>query len=286
MSLAAVGQVLEFARRSQLRSISLLGGEPTLNPQFPEVLDQMLRAGLSVTLFTGGLMPPKLIRILQRHDPERLRIVFNLPAAGDGCSVRVQQQVKKSIQQLRAWASVSYTIWRADFDAQEVAAAIAQLGISGNLRLGLAVPSLGGVGVWLAPEAYPQAGRLIADLAEACSSRGIKVSFDCGFVPCMFTETDLHRLRVSQCETRFVCSPIVDIDTDLKVHACLPLAQDSERRLDEFATRGEIIEHFERRQSPYRSFGIYRQCHECPQKLSRECAGGCLAHVMRAFERT
>jgi hypothetical protein len=285
LSLSAVPQVLDFARRSKLRSIGLLGGEPTLNPHFPELLDQLLGAGLSVTLFTGGLLSPRLIRCLQSRDPERLTIVFNLPAAGDGCSARVHQQVRQSIQQLGSWSSISYTIWRADFDAEAVASAVAQSGMKGTLRLGLAVPSLDGAGEWLSPSAYPQAGGLIANLAEACHSRGVKVSFDCGFTRCMFTEVEMQRLRNSQCETRFVCSPIVDIDTDLKVHSCLPLAEDCEVNLDEFATRGKIIQHFESRQAPYRSFGIYERCHECPQKLNNECAGGCLALVMRSFQR-
>jgi molybdenum cofactor biosynthesis enzyme MoaA len=49
--------IIAFFKRSACSQVGLLGGEPTLHPHFPAIIDRFLAEGFRVKLFSNGMMP-------------------------------------------------------------------------------------------------------------------------------------------------------------------------------------------------------------------------------------
>lgn len=58
--------ILDFLERSSEKTVRLMGGEPTLHPQFKEFIDYILSRGFRVHIFTDGLFPPKITDFLAK----------------------------------------------------------------------------------------------------------------------------------------------------------------------------------------------------------------------------
>lgn len=56
ISLADFTQRLDFLKRSNIHEIRLIGGEPTLHPQFPDLIRLAQQRGKHIVIFTHGLI--------------------------------------------------------------------------------------------------------------------------------------------------------------------------------------------------------------------------------------
>jgi pyruvate formate lyase activating enzyme len=61
-------QTLRSSREQWVDSVCISGGEPTLNPQLPELIDQIKSLGFKVKLDTNGSSPDTLRRVLPQLD--------------------------------------------------------------------------------------------------------------------------------------------------------------------------------------------------------------------------
>ena len=56
---------LSFLERSGIEEIRLLGGEPTLHPQFIELIKRARKTGKRMVIFSNGLMPEDALSYLE-----------------------------------------------------------------------------------------------------------------------------------------------------------------------------------------------------------------------------
>lgn len=83
MPLPHILDIVQFIKRSRQPVAGLMGGEPTLHPEFGGIVDLLLHHQLNIRLFTGGLMPRYALEYLSRCDPARIGITLNVPAPGE-----------------------------------------------------------------------------------------------------------------------------------------------------------------------------------------------------------
>lgn len=284
MSPAAVRKTIEFVKRSKLDFAGLLGGEPVLHPDFIEIANAFLAAGLNIRLFTGGVVPARILKYLTGLDRKRVDILVNFPSPSEPLPASQQKRFQATISALAERAMPAFTLHDPDMDLRFLVEAAVQHGMQRRIRLGLAVPRADSrEEPVLPPSRYRAAAARILDLVAYGHPRGIVVQFDCGFARCMFTAKELLRLQAWDCKAVFGCSPIVDVGPALEVWSCLPLVSMGMENLEEFATRDELMACFWKQQRAYRNLGIYEKCMTCEHKRKGECAGGCLAHVIRSF---
>ena len=277
-------EVIRFAQRSGLAIVGVMGGEPTLHPEFVPFLERFRAAGLKVRVFTGGLMPRGVLGYLKTQDPEHVRLVINVPAPDEGLTPRQGEQFYETLQELAGLSALAFTICDLRQDLRFLADLAVRFGVRRRIRLGLGVPRVAArKTVTLAPAQYRAVAPRVLEFAVECRQRGLSLGFDCGFPRCMFSEEDLAVLQGCDVPPVFTCTPVVDIGPDLTTWSCFPLASLDRVPLQDFSTREEVVEHFGTRQKPYRSFGIYDRCHVCEHKRCGACSGGCLAHVIRSF---
>jgi MoaA/NifB/PqqE/SkfB family radical SAM enzyme len=272
---------LEFLVRSKCRVISLLGGEPTLHPQFTRLVEMALDTGLSLKIFTNGLMSQAKAEFLASQTKE-IRMVVNVNEP-DRTPAGQWEHVNRTLSVLGQKASLSFNIYRQDCQMDFLVNLILERGLDRIIRFGLAMPILGAKNSFPPIEEYRAIGRQLADFSDVCAPHDIAVHLDCGFTMCMFSHEELGRMLCNHADTHFMCDPIIDIAPDLTVWCCFPLAGVENVRLTDFENRQQIVDHYNRIFGAFRRVGALPECVGCPQIRRGQCKGGCIVHTMKSF---
>lgn len=272
MSVPAFERALDLLARSGIGEARLLGGEPTLHPEFPRLAEMALERGLRVRVFSNGGMPEPALRWIESHPPDRVAVLVNIAAA--------DSVPAGTLGRLRNRATLGFNIHTPAFDPGFLLDLIRQHGLAPYVRLGLAHPTADGSNHFLRPVDYRLAGQRIAGFAAAAQEAGVEPSFDCGFVPCLFPPGFLDGLGAPR-GIGLSCSPVLDILPDGHVVSCYPLAALAREAMPDGATADALRSRFTARFSGYRRLGVFRECPACETRKSGGCNGGCLAAAMQ-----
>lgn len=278
-------QRLDFLERSGMRQARLIGGEPTLHPQFAEIMAMARGRGFTIMLFSNGLMPSRALDCLAALSPAVCLVLLNMNAShGDGQLSQTEVERRRTtLQRLGPRALLGFNIYQPNFALDELLTLIRQYQCQPAIRLGLAQPILGGENVFLSPKQYPLVGDKIATLARHAAAQGITLEFDCGFVRCMFSQSAWQILQESQAKMGLHCNPILDINLDGQVIHCFPLTGRVQTDLRPQTNATTLRQQLAQQTQPYRLSGMYPECSSCPFKQRGECTGGCLAHTLHRF---
>lgn len=283
LPLEALPPRLEFLARSGVDRVRLMGGEPTLHPRFPELIERVRRAGWPVTVFSNGLMPAPALASLEALEPEECVVLVNVNEPG--ANGRVHARQRDTLWRLGRRAMLGFNIHRTNFRPEFLLDLIAETRCSPTIRLSMAQPALSGSNRYIHPNQYRSVAVSIVRFARLAAGAGVTLEFDCGFVRCMFSAGDLAVLRAAGANFGWRCNPILDVDLEGNVLHCYPLARLASLPLAAGADASSLRREFERRLRPYRQAGVYAECSTCSYKATGQCTGGCLAATVRRFRR-
>lgn len=274
---------LAFLSRSGIAQVRLIGGEPTLHPRFPELIERA--RGRHIVVFTGGLIPERSLTCLEELAESECTVIVNMNATRhpDGPSHNETRRRSAVVKRLQGRALLGFTISHVDFVLEPILDLIAATGARREIRLGLAQPVLGGSNKYLHPKLYASVGRRLTEFALRAAAEHVRLEFDCGFVRCMFSEEDLAALKAIGTDVGWRCNPVLDVGVDGTVSHCFPLAGHIDLQLFPHHDAGQLRGALEAKTRPYRQAGIYPACSGCEFKHEGECTGGCLALTMSRF---
>lgn len=288
ISLPAFEERLDFLERSGIEQVRLIGGEPTLHPQFPELLHRVRQRKKSLLVFSHGLIPEPALRALEAFPPAECTVLINMNAANTdrGLSATAQSRRHTTVRRLGPRALLGFNIYTTRFHLDELLALIKEADCHKAIRLGLAHTTLAGDNACLHPKHYPIVGQRLAQFARIAAATGVVLEFDCGFVRCMFAPADLESLHRFNADLGWHCNPILDVDLNGQVIHCFPLAGKGWVPLTASVTAATLRDHFTAWFGLYRLAGIYKECSTCLFKQRGECSGGCLAGTLQRFRQT
>ncbi len=276
---------LDFLERSQIDQVRLLGGEPTLHPLFAELVAMARARSKRIMVFSNGLIPERALLCLEGLAAAECAVLVNVnEPALDG--ERIHRRRGVTLRRLGERALLGFNIYRASFQPEFLLSLIDETGCQPVVRLGMAQPCLSGTNQYIRPGQYRFIGARIVRFARLAADAGVTVEFDCGFVRCMFAESELETLKVLGADVGWRCNPILDIDVAGQVVHCYPLSRFMRLPLTQEVDAAALRRAFESRTRPYRQAGIFQECAACPWRRSGECPGGCLAVTMRRFHHT
>jgi hypothetical protein len=287
LSVAAFESRLDFLDRSGIGQVRLIGGEPTLHPCFPELVERARARGKHLLVFSHGLIPERSLRCLEVLPVESCLVLINTNATDNGAlSTPAAHRRHVVMQRLGQRALPGFTIDRVDCDLESLLELIAETGCRRTLRIGLAHPSLYGSNSSLHPQQYPAVGHKLATFAARAAVVSVKLEFDCGYVRCMFSAADLATLESAGAAIGWHCNPILDIGLDdLSVH-CFPLGAAAHCSMTANTTAVAMRTQLAQQVAAYRTAGIYAECTSCAYRARGECTGGCLAATMRRYRHS
>ncbi len=269
----------DFLARSGVAQVRLMGGEPTLHPRIVEFLAEIRARGLSAVIFSNGLIPERVLRHLDSLPEGGISLLINATADEANAGAAVQPSVLK---RLGRKAMLGVNIAAPAVGLSALLDRVEESGLFPLVRLGLAHPCLGGGNEFLHPVRYPAVGGRLGPFREEARRRGIRLSYDCGFVPCLFSRAGPAELEEIVRDVTFGCGPIPDILPDGSLVPCYPLAprfREGPARLRD-SSADEVRARLEARLAPFRGARIYRECEDCPFLQEGICPGGCLAAAL------
>lgn len=286
VSLERYREMLAFLRVNNIPQIRLLGGEPTLHPQFADILHLALQENKQIIIFSNGLIPESALdEITNASSIASILVLININVYFQNSSnSKVTGHIAQVLARLGGNCQLGYTIHTHQLPSIKLFELINQHGLIKSLRFGLAQP-IGHNNQFLLPRSYPLIGEKIIDAARKAMHNTIKIELDCGFVRCMFPGNSQAMFSDATASPAFHCNPIIDLDVDGSALACFPLSQELRLPAALDHPREEIINFFNSGLQNLRGLGIYRECSQCAFLHTHECSGGCLAMVMNRFQK-
>ncbi|MBU0730130.1 MAG: radical SAM protein [Proteobacteria bacterium] len=277
-------KVMDFLELSNEKQLRLLGGEPTLHPEFLSIVDEAIGRGFRVHIFTNGMMPRKVADGLAEHDPEKISFLCNVsPQAKDTKEQRAR--VHYALEKFGSHLQLGVTLTEPEMEYEYLLDYIDRYKLSRHIRIGIAQPIVGAENSHLGTGLYRETGKFIARMALECEKRDVLLGFDCGLTLCMFSEEEIGILAKCSEGFKCVCGPIIDIGPDLDVWSCFPLAEVLNTKLEHFKTRNQIASFYNDLLHPYKQLGAMGDCVLCKYKKRNQCTGGCVAHTMNALNK-
>jgi hypothetical protein len=282
MSLASFDTYLDFHVASHLPQLKLLGGEPTLHPEFLEFLSRAHARDLETLVLTNGLWPSKVqewIRSISVAD-WKLKFLFNVNEPHLQPAAQLAH-ARESMQLAGKQANCGFNIYRLDFDLQFIADLIDACGLDRTVRLGIASPIAGKENAFVQAEYFAAIGlRLIGQL-KRLEQRDVLGWFDCGFPLCMFPEETLGTLILTSRGIQSICDYPIDVGPDLTAWPCFPLSDFENVPISDFQDAAAIQAHFRQRLSVFRRNGTLEACQTCKFLNRGQCCGGCVARAVK-----
>ena len=275
MSMEIFNSALDYLKRSEIPQLRILGGEPTLHPRFLEMADTGIKRGFHILLFSNGLMSNRILDYLVTLANEQVTVLLNtihpLENEPDGM---LKQQNTMAVLGNRVKLGVN--IFSREQQLDYLIDAILKYGLLKEIRLGLAHPLLSKNNTYLHPKFYKDIGLKIFDLLEKAAKSGIKVGFDCGFVPCMFPENSYDKLGDPLSFMGKSCNPILDLLPDGNFISCYPLNNRKKVEINSHITSKQLVEIFNHNLASFSDFGIFPHCRDC-ELFGNHCSGGCIS---------
>ncbi len=283
MSLTVFQRSLDLLVRSGVNEVRLLGGEPTLHPEFITLLNLALKTGKFVRVFTNGMIPDSVLDALCRIPEKQLTLVLNINHL-KGEKFDFPEKISAVLERLHEKIIPGLNIDTKNVELLPLLALVKNHRLKKAVRLGLAQPCTGYDNAYLPPKHYFAVGDKVLGFTEQAQRQSVKVILDCGFVPCMFADADWKNFDLDFRPGR-QCEPIPDILPDGTVVPCYPLSGFISQALDETQSTSQSRESFMTSLAVYRTAGIYKICSICDYRKKGLCTGGCTAHKIKRFNR-
>lgn len=267
----------KWLEKSRTHFLGILGGEPTVHPLMPQMLERLYSQGITVALFTNALYKDE--ELTQTISACTANIVVNCNDPG----LYTKQQVNRRAHNLdaltKAGAHISFS---KNFSPENVQYEYLldycrTYGVT-NIRYDVSRPSGVGENRYFSLDGSREVADMLLRFVRECEENGILTGLDCPLPACLFEPGDLEWLREHSMRFEAVCQPSLDVHTDLSVSYCLPLHRIMHPDVTETAGEWELLQHFAsnvrplREQLPAAPLG----CGQC-RKFGAQCQGGCLA---------
>lgn len=268
------------------KALTLLGGEPTLHPNFDNMLAYLLENDFIVQVFTNGMvkqdMLDKITDVLNRITLREQQLLFGINI--NEAKYRTEEEDRLQKRFLKNMGHLVHPC----FTIHEKTSLIflheyvKKYYLDPTVRIGLAMPVCRTRGnKYLPISQYRQVAENIIELAE--NSDGTSIIFDCGFPLCMFKLEELGELMKNKENLfSFDCGVPLDIYPDLSMTNCYPLSKMHVTNLHNFSKIEDAYKYFEEGfASPE---GIYgSRCTTC-QFFGKACTGGCKGFADRVAD--
>lgn len=282
MSVADLDRVLGFLRASSVSVFNMIGGEPTQHSEFEAFFRRIVAAGLSVQMFSNGVIDPGLVDFLAGQE-KLVNILVNIRQPEE---YRPQdwKRLLGTLRSLHRKVTLSFRVYRRVFRPVFLFDLIDRYGLQRLINWAIACPSLYRSNEFVPLEDHRLVVRKMAGYLRQSHDRAIRWYSDSGFIRCAFTERDLERFRrlvgfVPQTN----CIAPVEVAPDLRVFRCFGMAVQTRPglMLTDFRSLTEVEGYFRLRSLGLKRIGSFPECFRCEHMRSGVCCGGCMVHILR-----
>lgn len=277
-------RILQWISRTPNNHIGIIGGEPTLHPQFSEILKEVniytreLRT--SATIFTNGIH-------LDQYVPEignAIGLLINVNAP-ETMAPEKWRAINETLEHLnllgwfipgRAKANIGVNMWPDRDNYDFIWDIVDRYGID-HVRTSVSAPitdEYRNRKQWY----YTAMKPIFLHFVDQAIERGVHLGADCNQIPdCYFTKDELDKVYLAM-DGRHngICNPVVDITPDFTATACFGCYDPID--CSEFETLIDVERYLLHRKTfPRVEANRTGKCKNCRNHDLLVCQGGCLA---------
>ncbi|MBN1597078.1 MAG: radical SAM/SPASM domain-containing protein [Bacteroidales bacterium] len=282
--------IADFLEASNERKVSLLGGEPSIHPDFVDYTTYLIERNFHVNVFTSGIMSEDKLSecksYLAKYTKEKLTFTCNLNHPDISKKSEIDR-IDKFLSSFGKLTSLGVNIYKTDFDIDYIFETINKYDLVRHLRVGLAHPIPGEFNQYIPIDQLKEMGRRFVSYFPKFEYNNISPGFDCGMPMCIFTDEELGKLyKLNKGHISFGCGPALDIGPDMNVWACFPLSGIHKKSIYEFNSLREIGEFYKKMHAKIKAEagGVFEECQDCKHRLNEVCRGGCVAHFLNKLK--
>jgi len=207
---------------SSSKSIKIMGGEPTLHPEFAKIINFSLSKYKSVQLFTNGVFPLKTTEFLKSIG-NRMDIVFNVSTPGFQTNKKIRDLVLSNINELYRYNHVVLSLTYNN-DRKNMLSKVPRniLKKVSSIRLGISNPQ-----AQFSLVSYKKLGKKTLEYIKKIHAIDTHktILLNCGYTPCMFTSQQMRSLLANNVlqKTKWSCfgkDSSYDVGIDGKAFSC------------------------------------------------------------------
>lgn len=275
----------KLKKEKAVKTIKLLGGEPTLHTHFKEFINLAVKDFSHIQIFTNGVFSDEIAEFLEVHAPH-IALTVNIMTPGFLLNPKIRafvsQRIRVLSQKIRITLSLTFDM-HTDMDAVFQALGPESLKLVHRFRLGFSNPVAGGRNFYEFSD-FPLMGTQLVSVATRIRENNTKagIILNCGLTRCMFTQTQFEILQESVELAGFGCfgKKSFDLQTDLTAFGCFPLSN-IEKSTTRRRTFNRMQNEFLEKRFESWNKTRFEKCSTCPfYGIGKDkCPGPCLAFL-------
>jgi radical SAM protein with 4Fe4S-binding SPASM domain len=258
--------------------IHLMGGEPTLNPDFEWMVEYLLAQDFNITVFSN-LATGQAQGYAEKLTDLPVTWVVNINPP-DTWKKAQKEKIMNVLKILGRRATITFNIMPDDNNSNWAIELIRECNLNRGIKVGFVLPTVTGSNFYLDDNQYGVVAEKVVKLAQDAEKENIRLEYECGVPTCIFSDEQLGILWDVGSTFWSSCCSIMDISPDGEIIYCLPLATRHAVHFSEFNTYMDAKNWFERKLQPYRRLGRTENCFNCNLMRPDSCNGGCLAKML------
>jgi len=275
-------EILNFHKVSNQREVRLIGGEPTLHPEFTKLLNRVVNDDYftNIMLFTNGSFSDEVASalILASHVKHVACLInLNEPQVVGPTMVEKTSKNLSKITRSPMEVTIGVNIYRPDQDVSYAFDTIKMFNVRRALRISVVAPILEKDREKEPLEYYNEYKPLILDIANRANKEGITLSPDCSFIPlCLFSKEELLLMSTVAPDmfSHPVCEPVLDVMPDGTVVRCFDMSH-MRTNIRKFENAGKVAEYFREQEMRTLQPITSEACETCPVYFRYGFGCGC-----------
>lgn len=282
MSLDQFSRVVEWLKNQNINKLNLIGGEPTVYNDLPQILKLMKENEFTASLFTNCVFGNKVLKKIDFEIVNYFFINYNCPSQYRKDEYERFKSNLKCIKENTPNVTLRYNIFSTDSSFKHIIDAISQYDIH-RISYSLCVPNTFRTNAYTKVSEFRLTTSSIIEFVEACSEMGVKPRLARPIPFCLFDpyERTLMRRKSNLMGTCNPSSSVYVINPDLSIFPCTTLLLEKSKTInlsnictekDIFNFYKDIIEKLQWK------LNIYKKCNSCKFFRRKQCHGSCLAY--------
>lgn len=285
LSLTEIRKLVDFVYTPETeheRTITLVGGEPSLHPEFHEIITYLLAEKFRLRIFTNGIWSKRKIdRILALDSASKRQIGFLVNYNHD-IGRQPAERLDRFCQQVLPEfpATLGINVHRADPNHLATIDRCVQYKVN-SLRFGISQP-IGGQAVYVRFEDYPKIGDWLIEVIRYAVDREVGVFMDCSHPYCLFSEAQQRFIAKLQAEGRLGrhnahCAAPLVVGPGLQTWRCYNRHDIAEKRTLADFKGVTALENYYSAKLNHWNIGRFShsRCRDCRHRFDGSCHAGC-----------
>ncbi len=284
-------KAVDFVTRAGKTRVGLIGGEPTLHPGFPVIIEILAAQPMvsDIVLYTNGLLMDRFVPQIT-HPKVSVLVNCNSPQIiGDNAFTCLQRNLDTLMAQpdMKNRITLGINLYSDDMDYTYMMNLLQRYDLH-HVRISLTVPDFSKSGEVNVLKYFRERKQFLMEFFRKMDSIKVMPNYDCNFPPyCIWTDDEKKWLEeyvaryfesnlTSECSR---CSPVIDILPDLHAVRCFGMSDYMKVSIMDFDNIPDLSNYFRNEiDSIAYKLPACMECKDCYAQKVRKCITGCMGY--------